>query len=110
MKRNIIILNLATNFARDLLFPNNFRFLLNSQFSEADRRATKWKKGYESFDSIPSMISDVPPGIGSGPSSLLLGETASHISEQMSRMCMDSNDENYSPNEVEEKARLIAQV
>lgn len=56
------------------------------------------------------MISDVPPGIGSGPSSLLLGETASHISEQMSRMCMDSNDENYSPNEVEEKARLIAQV
>ena len=56
------------------------------------------------------MISDVPPGIGSGPSSLLLGETASHISEQMSKMCMDSNDENYSPNEVEEKARLIAQV
>jgi len=82
----------------------------SSQFSEADRRATKWKKGYESFDSIPSMISDVPPVIGSGPSSLLLGETASHISEQMSRMCMDSNDENYSPNEVEEKARLIAQV
>ena len=83
-------------------------FLENSQFSEADRRATKWKKGYESFDSIPSMISDVPTGIGSGPNSLLLGETASHISEQMSKMCMDSND--YSPNEVEEKARLISQV
>ena len=98
------------SFAWDFLCPNNFRFLLNSQFSEADRRATKWKKGYESFDSIPSMISDVPPGIGSGPSSLLLGETASHISEQMSKMCMDSNDENYSPNEVEEKARLISQV
>ena len=76
--------------------------------SYADSRATKWKKGYESFDSIPSMISDVPPGFGSGPSSLLVGETASHISEQMSRMCMDS--ENYSPNEVEEKARLISQV
>ena len=83
-------------------------FLENSQFSEADRRATKWKKGYESFDSIPSMISDVPTGIGSGPNSLLLGETASHISEQMSKMCMDSTE--YSPNEVEEKARLISQV
>ena len=90
--------------------PIIFFIFVNSQFSEADRRATKWKKGYESFDSIPSMISDVPPGIGSGPSSLLLGETASHISEQMSKMCMDSNDENYSPNEVEEKARLISQV
>ena len=54
------------------------------------------------------MISDVPTGIGSGPNSLLLGETASHISEQMSKMCMDSTD--YSPNEVEEKARLISQV
>ena len=76
--------------------------------SDADRRATKWKKGYESFDSIPSMISDVPPGLGSGPSSLLVGETASHISEQMSRMCMEAGD--YSPNEAEEKARLISQV
>jgi len=79
-----------------------------SQMSDADRRATKWKKGYESFDSIPSMISDVPPGLGSGPSSLLVGETASHISEQMSRMCMEAGD--YSPNEAEEKARLISQV
>ena len=79
--------------------------------SDADRRATKWHKGYESFDSIPSMISDVgsmPPGIGSGPNSLLVGETACHISEQMSKMCMDAGD--YSPNEAEEKARLIAQV
>ena len=83
-------------------------FQIFSQMSEADRRATKWKKGYESFDSIPSMISDVPTGFGSGPSSLLVGETASHISEQMSKMCMDS--ESYSPNEAEEKARLIAQV
>ena len=54
------------------------------------------------------MISDVPPGLGSGPSSLLVGETASHISEQMSRMCMEAGD--YSPNEAEEKARLISQV
>ena len=39
---------------------------------------------------------------------MLVGETACHISEQMSKMCMDSD--NYSPNEAEEKARLIAQV
>ena len=56
------------------------------------------------------MISDVGsiPPISSGPNSLLVGEAASHISEQMSRLCMDADD--YSPNEAEEKARLIAQV
>ena len=51
------------------------------------------------------MISDSLP-VSGGPSSLI-GLTASHVSEQMTRMCLDPD---FSPDEVEEKARLISQV
>ena len=39
--------------------------------SEAERRAAKWRRGCESLDSIPSMISDSlgPPICGSGSTS-----------------------------------------
>ena len=66
---------------------------------------TKWRKGHESLDSIPSMISDSLP-VSAGPSSLI-GLTASHVTEQMTRMCLDPD---FSPDEAEEKARLISQV
>ena len=65
----------------------------------------KWQRGHESLDSIPSMISDSIP-ISAGPSSLI-GLTASHVSEQMNRLCLDPD---FSPDEAEEKARLITQV
>lgn len=60
---------------------------------------------FESLDSIPSMISDSLP-LSAGPSSLI-GLTASHVTEQMTRMCLDPD---FSPDEAEEKARLISQV
>ena len=72
---------------------------------QAERRAANWRRGHESLDSIPSMISDSLP-VSAGPSSLI-GLTASHVSEQMTRMCLDPD---FSPDEAEEKARLISQV
>ena len=69
------------------------------------RAMNKWRKGHESLDSIPSMISDSLP-TSAGPSSLI-GITASHVTEQMTRMCFDPD---FSPDEAEEKARLISQV
>ena len=69
----------------------------------------QWKKGHESLDSIPSMISDSLQAAScssAGPSSLI-GITASHVTEQMTRMCLDPD---FSPDEAEEKARLITQV
>ena len=72
---------------------------------QADRRAANWRRGHESLDSIPSMISDSLP-TSAGPSSLI-GLTASHVTEQMTRMCLDPD---FSPDETEEKARLISQV
>ena len=76
----------------------------NSENSDC-KRAMKWRKGHESLDSIPSMISDSLP-VSAGPSSLI-GITASHVTEQMTRMCLDPD---FSPDEAEEKARLISQV
>ena len=76
----------------------------NSENSDI-KRAMKWRKGHESLDSIPSMISDSLP-VSAGPSSLI-GITASHVTEQMTRMCLDPD---FSPDEAEEKARLISQV
>lgn len=73
--------------------------------NSSENRVSKWRKGHESLDSIPSMISDSLP-VSGGPSSLI-GLTASHVSEQMTRMCLDPD---FSPDEVEEKARLISQV
>ena len=72
---------------------------------QVDRRVANWRRGHESLDSIPSMISDSLPA-SAGPSSLI-GLTASHVSEQMTRMCLDPD---FSPDETEEKARLISQV
>ena len=72
---------------------------------QVDRRVANWRRGHESLDSIPSMISDSLP-TSAGPSSLI-GLTASHVSEQMTRMCLDPD---FSPDETEEKARLISQV
>jgi hypothetical protein len=79
---------------------------VDSFIAEADRRAAKWHRGHESLDSIPSMISDSLP-TSAGPSSLTIGLTASHLTEQMTRMCLDPD---FSPDEAEEKARLISQV
>ena len=73
--------------------------------NSSENRVTKWRKGHESLDSIPSMISDSLP-VSAGPSSLI-GLTASHVTEQMTRMCLDPD---FSPDEAEEKARLISQV
>lgn len=80
----------------------------NSADAAADQlrhRVAKWHKGHESLDSIPSMISDSLP-VSAGPSSLI-GITATHVTEQMTRMCLDPD---FSPDEAEEKARLITQV
>lgn len=73
--------------------------------SEAHQRASKWRRGCESLDSIPSMISDSLP-TSAGPNSLVT-DAACHMSEQMNRMCLDSD---FSPDDAEEKARLISQV
>lgn len=77
----------------------------NSEADQLRHRVAKWHKGHESLDSIPSMISDSLP-VSAGPSSLI-GLTASHVTEQMTRMCLDPD---FSPDEAEEKARLITQV
>ncbi len=71
----------------------------------------KWRRGCESLDSIPSMISDnMSMGLTSGGPSSLVGMTASHVTEQMNKMCMLDPDDDFSPDEAEEKARLISQV
>jgi len=54
---------------------------------------------FESLDSIPSMLSD--------RSDLGYQQGSGHISDHMNRMCLDPD---FSPDEQEEKARLIAQV
>ena len=61
----------------------------------------EWRKkvDFESLDSIPSMLSD-RSDLGYAPGS-------GHISDHMNRMCLDPD---FSPDEQEEKARLIAQV
>ena len=51
---------------------------------------------FESLDSIPSMLSDRSEGAGGG-----------NISDHINRMCLDPD---FSPDEQEEKARLISQV
>ncbi len=79
--------------------------VVDDETCSEDRRVSKWHKGHESLDSIPSMISDSLPA-SAGPSSLI-GLTASHVTEQMTRMCLDPD---FSPDEAEEKARLITQV
>ena len=50
---------------------------------------------FESLDSIPSMLSDRSEGAGG------------NISDHINRMCLDPD---FSPDEQEEKARLISQV
>ena len=68
----------------------------------------KLKKHFDLHQMKKSLnIFSYPDGSqGSGPSSLIAG-TASHISEQMHRLCLDPD---FSPDEAEEKARLISQV
>jgi hypothetical protein len=58
-----------------------------------------------SLDDICHFRSYIEGG-SSGPSSLIAG-TASQISSQMHRLCLDPD---FSPDEAEEKARLISQV
>ena len=57
----------------------------------------EWRKkvDFESLDSIPSMLSDRSEGAGG------------NISDHINRMCLDPD---FSPDEQEEKARLISQV
>ena len=62
----------------------------------------EWRKkvDFESLDSIPSMLSDRGDlGYSQGASG--------NISDHMNRMCLDPD---FSPDEQEEKARLISQV
>ena len=56
----------------------------------------EWRKkvDFESLDSIPSMLSDRSDGAGG-------------ISDHINRICLDPD---FSPDEQEEKARLISQV
>lgn len=66
--------------------------------SEDKRREMEWRRkmDFESLDSIPSISSDLGCAGGSG-----------QLSEHMNRMCLDPD---FSPDEQEEKARLISQV
>lgn len=83
-----------------------------------DAKASKlWRRGIlgddcESMDSIPSMLSDhLTLGCEGGSSSTAGGSKVAgscSISDQMHRHL--SLDPDFSPDEVEEKARLIAQV
>ena len=72
-----------------------------SLISDDKRREYEWRKkmDFESLDSIPSMLSD--------KSDLGYNQGTGHISDHMNRMCLDPD---FSPDEQEEKARLIAQV
>ena len=69
--------------------------LEESGISDEKRRELEWRKkmDFESLDSIPSLLSDHG---GHG-----------HISDHINRMSLDPD---FSPDEHEEKARLIAQV
>lgn len=75
--------------------------LEESLISEDKRKEYEWRKkvDFESLDSIPSMLSD--------RSDLGYQHGSGHISDHMNRMCLDPD---FSPDEQEEKARLIAQV
>merc|ERR1719342_2041897 len=77
------------------------QFLRNLEFQRIKKREIEWRKkmDFESLDSIPSMLSD--------KSDLGYNQGAGHISDHMNRMCLDPD---FSPDEQEEKARLIAQV
>jgi len=68
-----------------------------SFISEEKKRELEWRKkvDFESLDSIPSMLSDRSEGAGG------------NISDHINRMCLDPD---FSPDEQEEKARLISQV
>merc|ERR1712109_35497 len=68
-----------------------------SCISEERRRELEWRKkvDFESLDSIPCMLS------------VSQSEGVSHISDHMNRMCLEPD---FSPDEQEEKARLISQV
>ena len=68
-----------------------------SFLSEDKRREMEWRKkmDFESLDSIPSMLSDRSEGAGG------------NISDHINRICLDPD---FSPDEQEEKARLISQV
>jgi hypothetical protein len=76
-------------------------FVDDSVVSEDQRREFEWRKkvDFESLDSIPSMLSD-RSDLGYQPGS-------GHISDHMNRMSLDPD---FSPDEQEEKARLISQV
>lgn len=71
----------------------------DSLLDTQDEKMLEWKRkaDFESLDSIPSMLSDRSD----------LGASHGHISDHMTRMCLDPD---FSPDEQEEKARLIAQV
>merc|ERR1712025_1128277 len=66
-----------------------------SSITEERKRELEWRKkvGFESLDSIPGMLSESYGG--------------THISDHINRMCLDPD---FSPDEQEEKARLISQV
>merc|ERR1712241_711565 len=69
----------------------------DSFISEEKKRELEWRKkvDFESLDSIPSMLSDRSEGAGG------------NISDHINRICLDPD---FSPDEQEEKARLISQV
>merc|ERR1739846_22271 len=74
------------------------RDVLDESFiSEEKRRELEWRKkvDFESLDSIPSMLSDRSDAGGG------------NISDHINRICLDPD---FSPDEQEEKARLISQV
>merc|ERR1711884_747824 len=69
--------------------------LEESCISEEKKRELEWRKkvDFESLDSIPSLLSDSQGG--------------ANVSDHTNRMCLDPD---FSPDEQEEKARLISQV
>jgi len=77
-------------------------FVEDSLVSEDKRKEFEWRKkvDFESLDSIPSMLSD-RSDLAFQPGS------SGHISDHMNRMSLDPD---FSPDEQEEKARLISQV
>ena len=62
---------------------------------QTENKELEWRKkvDFESLDSIPGMLSESYGG--------------THISDHINRMCLDPD---FSPDEQEEKARLISQV
>merc|ERR1711988_652484 len=63
--------------------------------NRTENKELEWRKkvDFESLDSIPGMLSESYGG--------------THISDHINRMCLDPD---FSPDEQEEKARLISQV